>query len=82
MGISKGKSPSWDLDKTGGTDKNRESHTKTPTGSRPVPGIPHDTPPAATVPGAVKAPIKRTSMPTPNKDRTTGASKAEGGGSY
>lgn len=82
MGIAKGESPKWDLDKTGGTDKSRETNTKTPTGSRPVPGIPRHEPPMATVPGAMKAPIKRTPMPTPNKDRTTGAAKSEGGGSY
>lgn len=81
--IARGKgSSSWDTDKTGGTDKNRESHTKTPTGNRPVPGIPAHHPPTPTVPGAVKRPIKHTSMPTPNKDRLTGASKQEGGGGY
>lgn len=80
--IPSGGGNKWDRDPHGGTDAGGESHTKTPTGSRPVPGIPRHTPPHPTVPGAVKAPIDHTTMPAPNKKRLTGAPKNEGGGSY
>lgn len=81
--IATGKKPSYDTDPHGGTDHSRESATKSPTGSRPDPGILNLThPPAATVPGPVKKPIKHTPMPTPNRDRGTNRGKAEGGGSY
>jgi hypothetical protein len=81
--IPKGHStPSGTTDPYGGTDAGGGSHTKTPTGPRPMPVIPRHVPPHATVPGAMKAPIKHTPMPAPNKDRLTGAPKSEGGGSY
>jgi hypothetical protein len=81
--IATGKGNSWDTDPHGGTDHSRKSATKSPTGSRPDPGILNlEHAPVATVPGPVKKPIKHTGMPTPNKDRTTGAPKSEGGGSY
>lgn len=78
--VAKGKSPSFDNSSMGsyGGSKN----TKVPHGNRPVPTVPRDEPPAATVPGPTKAPIRRTPMPTPKRDATTGASKANGGGSY
>jgi len=81
-GIPSGKGNRWDTDPHGGTTSGGESHTKTPTGSRPVPGVPRHTPPHATVPGAMKAPIKHTPMPAENKRRLTGAPKSEGGGGY
>jgi len=74
--------PSGTTDPYGGTDQGGTSNTKTPTGSRPMPVVPASYPPAATVPGPVKRPIKHTPMSTPNKDRTTGAPKSEGGGGY
>ena len=82
--ISKGKSPNYSdtRDKTGGTDKSRETHTKSPEGSRPTPGIGRDVPDTPVVPGAVKKPIKHTSMGRPNAAATSGASKKEGGGGY
>lgn len=81
--IPSGKGNKWDTDPHGGTTHGGSTNTKSPTGSRPVPAITNlEHAPAATVPGGTKAPIKQTSMPTPNKDRLTGASKKEGGGSY
>jgi hypothetical protein len=81
--IASGKGNNWDSDPHGGTNHGGSTNTKSPTGSRPVPAITNlEDPPHATVPGAMKAPIKHTSMPTPNKDRLTGAPKNEGGGSY
>jgi len=80
--IPKGKGNKWDTDPYGGTNPDGETHTKSPTGSRPTPAIPRPTPQPAATPGAVKAPIKHTSMPAPNKKRLTSAPKNEGGGSY
>lgn len=74
--------PSGTTDPYGGTEYGRSTNTKSPEGSRPTPQIPHHEPPPPTVPGPMKAPIKHTPMPTPNKDRLTGAPKSEGGGSY
>lgn len=71
----------WDTSKTNKLTV-EGGGTKTPTGDRPVVTAGADTPPAATVPGATKAPVGHTAMPTPNKDRLTGAPKQEGGGSY
>lgn len=82
MAVRKGSgSQNWDTSKTNKLSA-PGGGTKTPTGSRPVvtPGADH--PPVATVPGGTKAPINSTPMPTPNKDRLTGASRQEGGGSY
>lgn len=79
--VAKGKSPSFNNDSMGGYSGSRG--TKTPTGNRPVPSVPADHPPTATVPGPVKAPIRRTSMPTPNRDATSSnKGRANGGGSY
>lgn len=80
--MAKSKGNKWDTDPYGGTDAGGSLNTKSPTGSRPTPAIPRHHPEAAVTPGATKAPIKHTSMPTPNKDRLTGAPKSEGGGSY
>lgn len=82
MAIRKGNgSQKWDTSKTNKLTA-PGGGTKTPSGDRPVvtPGADH--PPVATVPGGTKAAISHTSMPTPNKDRLTGAPKQEGGGSY
>lgn len=57
-------------------------HTKVPHGNRPVPTVPADHPRMPPAPGGVKAPIKNTKMPRPNAAATSGASRAEGGGTY
>jgi len=41
--------------------------TKSPEGPRPVPKVARNTPSVPSPPGAVKRPIKHTSMPRPNK---------------
>lgn len=80
--IPTSKGGSFDKDPHGGTNRGGSTHTKSPTGSRPTPTIPPmEHPPTATVPGAVKAPIKHTSMPK-SKRHLDSAPKSEGGGSY
>ena len=79
---AKGKSPSFNKTKTNVLPGGGSSTTKQQ-GTRPVPGVPRHHPPTATVPGAVKRPIKHTPMSRP-KAAANSALKGRkgGGGSY